>query len=126
MREPSANPEAFVAAIPARQRTTVAELRALIRKLVPEAKETVLWGSLSYHRPRVGGRVKGAVCLITPKTEAVHLGFIHGAALADPAGLLQGTRRAKRFIPVRRISEIDRRALADLVRAAGEYVPRAA
>jgi hypothetical protein len=126
MREPSANPEAFVAAIPARQRTTVAELRALIRKLVPEAKETVLWGSLSYHRPRVGGRVKGAVCLITPKTEAVHLGFIHGASLADPAGLLQGTRRAKRFVPVRRISEIDRQALADLVRAAGEYVPRAA
>ena len=45
-------------------RDTVAGLRAVVKQAVPQAEESVVWGSLSYHRPKVGGRLKGAVCLI--------------------------------------------------------------
>ncbi|MFN8005902.1 MAG: DUF1801 domain-containing protein [Terriglobia bacterium] len=113
----------FLASVPAPHRKIVAALRSLIHELAPEAKETVLWDSLSYHRPHLGGRIKGAVCLITPKPESVHLGFIHGVALADPSHLLQGTRKSKRFVPIRTLPEVDRNALGNLIRGALKHIP---
>jgi hypothetical protein len=116
----------FLARLPRGQREVVEALRQTIRRVVPETAETVLWGSLSYHRPSIGGRIKGAVCLITPKEDCVHLGFIHGAALADPLRLLRGSGKAKRFLPVQGVADAERQAVRDLLKAASEYDPRAA
>ncbi len=114
----------FLASLPRRQKQIVGALRRLIRRIAPETTETVLWGSLSYHRPAFGGRIKGAVCLITPRPDCVHLGFVHGSAIADPVKLLRGSGKAKRFVPIWRVQDIDRPALSSVVRAAAEYDPR--
>ncbi len=116
--------EILLASLPRRQAQIVGALRRLIRQTAPETTETVFWGSLSYHRADFGGRIKGAVCLITPRPDCVHLGFIHGSAIADPLHLLQGSGKAKRFVPILGVQDIDRRALSGLVRAAAEYDPR--
>ena len=107
------------------QRRIITPLRRLIRRAAPDAAETILWGSLSYHRPGFGGRIKGAVCLLTPKPDGVHLGFIHGAALADPKGLLRGSAKSKRVVVIRDCREIDAPTVEALVRAADRYDPRA-
>jgi hypothetical protein len=118
-----ANPKEFLARVSASQRPIITALRTLIHEMVPESAETVLWDSLSYHRPNLGGRIKGAVCLITPTPDAVHLGFIHGAALADPENLLRGSLKSKRFVPIQKLSDIDKKSLGALIRAAGNYLP---
>jgi hypothetical protein len=115
----------LLAGLSRRQRRITNALRRLVRQAAPETDETVLWGSLSYHRPNIGGRIKGAVCLITPRSDGVHLGFIHGAALSDPSRLLRGSSKAKRFVPIQRVQDIDREALSDLLRAAANYDPLA-
>jgi len=122
----TATPEvqAFLAGLPREQRRLVAALQRVVRQTVPEAEETVLWNSLSYHRPQMGGRIKGAVCMITPRSDCVHLGFIHGAALSDPRHLLHGSGKAKRFLPLRSVTDIDRQPLRGLIKAAAEYDPR--
>ncbi|WP_259392817.1 DUF1801 domain-containing protein [Dokdonella fugitiva] len=48
----------------------------------------------------------------------VNVGFFHGAALADPEGLLQGTGKAMRHARLRPGQAIDDAALDALVRAA--------
>jgi hypothetical protein len=48
----------------------------------------------------------------------VNVGFFHGAALADPAGLLHGTGKAMRHVKLRPGQAIDDAALDALVRAA--------
>lgn len=48
----------------------------------------------------------------------VNVGFFHGAALADPEGLLQGTGKAMRHAKLRPGQAIDEAALDALVRAA--------
>ena len=116
--------EIFLASLPRRQARIVGALRRLIRQSAPETTETVLWGGLSYHRTEFGGRIKGAVCMITPRPDCVHLGFIHGSAIADPFHLLRGSGKAKRFVPILRVKDIDRQALSGLVRAAAKYDPR--
>ena len=114
----------WLAKLPADQLQIVVALRRLIRAIAPEAKETVLWNSLSYHRPSLGGRIAGAVCLISRKGECVHLGFIHSAVLPDSHRLLQGTGKAKRFIPIRKIQEVRRAELRSLIQAAAGHDPR--
>jgi hypothetical protein len=74
---------------------------------------------LSYHRPDLGGRVKGAVCQIVVKKGQVRLDFIHGIRLADPRGLLQGDRLSKRFVPIGCVADAKAPAVADLIREAG-------
>ena len=56
----------------------VLALRNVVRRTIPKADETLLWGGLSYHRPKVGGRVKGSICQICVKAGKVRLDFIHG------------------------------------------------
>jgi hypothetical protein len=48
----------------------------------------------------------------------VHVGFFHGAELADPAGLLEGTGRFMRHVKLRPDAEVDAGALRALIEAA--------
>ncbi|MCX5685469.1 MAG: DUF1801 domain-containing protein, partial [Planctomycetota bacterium] len=102
------DPRAFLAGLSPEVRQLVSALRNVVRRSAPQAEETVLWGGLSYHRPEVGGRVKGAVCQIVAKRGEVRLDFIHGIRLADPQGVLQGDGVSKRFVPVRSAADAAR------------------
>jgi hypothetical protein len=99
-------------------RSLVSALRRVVRRTSPRAEESVVWGSLSYHRPEVGGRVKGAVCQIVVKNGQVRLDFIHGMRLADPCGLLQGDRVSKRFVPIGAMTDTRRPEIVALIREA--------
>ena len=104
-------------------RDVVTALRSVVRRTIPQAEESIIWGSLSYHRPDVGGRVKGAVCLIVAKKGQVRLDFIHGIRLADPCSLLLGNRVSKRFVPIGSVADAGRREVADLIRDAAALDP---
>jgi hypothetical protein len=64
----------------------------------------------------------------------VNVGFFHGAALEDPAGLLEGTGKRMRHVKLRPGREVNESALGDLIGAAyvdikarlGEIAPRTA
>jgi hypothetical protein len=118
-----ADVRAFLNSLSPEIRDVIAALRAVVRRTIPQAEESVVWGSLSYHRPDVGGRVKGAVCLITVKKGQVQLGFIHGIRLADPAGLLQGRQVSKRMIPIETTADAERPEIASLLREAAALDP---
>jgi hypothetical protein len=47
----------------------------------------------------------------------VNIGFFHGAALEDPAGLLEGTGKRMRHVKLRPGRELDAAALGDLIDA---------
>ncbi len=114
---------AFLDGLASESRQLVLALRGVVRRTVPDAEESLLWGGLSYHRPQVGGRVKGAVCLIVVKGGKVRMEFIHGVRLADPCGLLQGDRVSKRFVPIGSVADAGRREVADLIREAAGLDP---
>ncbi len=114
---------AFVEGLGPEVRELVVAMRHVVRATIPPAEESVLWGGLSYHRPQVGGRVKGAVCQIVARHGKVRLEFIHGVRLADPHGLLQGKRVSKRFVPIGSPADAERPEVAALIRAAAAFVP---
>jgi hypothetical protein len=117
------NLKEFLDALSPVTRQLVLALRDVVRRTAPQAEESVLWGGLSYHRPQVGGRVKGAVCQIGAKGGRVRLDFIHGVRLADPDGLLQGDRLSKRFVPIATAADAERPEVTALIREAAALNP---
>ena len=113
----------FLDALPPESRELVLALRDVVRRTVPHAEESLLWGCLSFHRPQVGGRVKGAVCQIVVKGGQVRMDFIHGIRLADPCGLLQGDGVSKRFVPIGAVADAERPEIMALIREAAALDP---
>jgi hypothetical protein len=118
-----ADVKAFLDALAPATRQLVSALRDVVRRTVPHAEESLLWGGLSYHRPQVGGRVKGAVCQVVAKGGQVRLDFIHGIGLADPGGVLQGDGVSKRFVPIGTVADTERPEIVALVREAAALDP---
>lgn len=104
-------------------RGRVMALRELVLRVAPSAEETVLWGTLSYHRPAVGGRVKGTVCMIVVKGNSVRLDFIHGVRLSDPAHILRDDLASKRFVLIESVADVARDEIAHLIGEAAALDP---
>jgi hypothetical protein len=114
----------FLNTLTSETRQIVLVLRDLIHSTVSHVEESLVWGSLSYHRPEVGGRVKGAVCQILVKRGQVRLDFIHGVRLSDPHGLLEGDRVSKRFVPIPSVASAERPEITTLIREAAALDPK--
>lgn len=105
----------FVDSLPPDTRKVVVALREVVQTTVPDAEESVLWGALSYHRPWIGGRIKGSVCQISFKAGEVRLEFVHGIRIVDRHKMLRGSRVSKRYVSVRTLAEARRPEIAELV-----------
>jgi hypothetical protein len=71
------------------------ELRRLVKKIVPESRETVNpWNipSFDFHGP---------FCLMMVGKNHVTFGFTRGTSLADAAGLLEGTGKNLRHVKLK-------------------------
>jgi len=99
--------------------TTLARLRAVIRKADPGIVEEWKWV-----KPSSGGTAvwshHGGICTGEVYKSVVKLTFFKGASLDDPSGLFNSSLEGKvrRAIDVRQGEEIDEDALQALVRAA--------
>ncbi len=98
--------------------------RRVVLKTFPDCHEFIKWGALSYQKPDPAGAIKGGICQLSIYRGRVLLGFVHGAFLPDPAGLLQGAAKAKRFLPIPDAAFLKDPRLSALLRAAARFDPR--
>jgi hypothetical protein len=84
-------PEALLDPFQPAMRSVANELRDLVRASVPGVLERVRigWGLIGYDVPV--GRRTPYFAWILPQREHVHLGFVHGSAMVDPSGALDGS-----------------------------------
>jgi hypothetical protein len=99
---------------------TLARIRALIEKAVPDAVEESKWKKPSNPSGVPTWSRNGVLCTGETYKDKVKVTFANGAALPDPAGLfnssLEGNTR--RAIDIREGETIDEKAFKELVRAA--------
>lgn len=62
--------------------------------------------------------IKDGICLVGVFSKHVNLGFMRGADLDDPNGVLQGSGKAMRHISVKKLSELDRPEIRAFLRQA--------
>jgi hypothetical protein len=116
--------ELFLQNTPEKYQDIVLELRNLIVSVAPDAVEVMRWGGLSYFHPGGGGIVSAGICQIGIHADHVRLAFIHGAFLPDPAGLLEGDRKAKRYIRIPSYEKAPWEDMKELIRASSRFDPR--
>jgi hypothetical protein len=101
----------------------VLELRNIVASVAPAASETIHWGCLDYYDESRGGPVSAGICQIGVQEDHVRLGFVHGAFLPDPKGLLEGKGKAKRFVRILSYEEAPWDDLKDLIAASARFDP---
>jgi hypothetical protein len=114
-------PELFLDAYPAGIQAAAEELRAIVRRAVPDTIERVRpgWRLIGYDVP--AGRRARYFAFVAPEPEHVHLGFEYGAWMDDPDGLLRGAHlnlRQVRFVTFEPGDPIPSSALVDYTREA--------
>jgi hypothetical protein len=122
--------EAFLDGYPPSMRAHAEQLRALVKRVVPDATERLRlgWRLIGFDLPV--GRRSVYFAWVAPELEHVHLGFPHGVLVNDPHGRLSGagiTKRA-RWLTYGARDSIDERVAAELIGAAvtATGIPRGA
>src|SRR5262245_53085107 len=109
------SPEQFLAAFPTDIRALADQLRALIRRTVPNVDEAVYTGwRLIGYRVRDGRRSR-YFCYIAPLEDRITLGFEYGVLLNNGAGLLEGTGTQVRYVTICQPEDIREQELAALI-----------
>jgi hypothetical protein len=112
-----------VARCPSDTQALVHDVRALLRRAVPDARECVYHGALNYGPSTAPG---DRIIYIAPQGRGyVNLGFSFGAQLDDPDGLLEGTGARMRHVKIRSVEVVEQPGVERLVRAAWAAAPDA-
>jgi hypothetical protein len=93
-------------------------LRTLILRLDPDAVEVVRLGDNAASFGLGPKKMSEAYAYIMPKKGYVNLGFYNGAALADPAGLIEGTGKRLRHVKVYSSEDANRPEIRRLIETA--------
>lgn len=115
--------ERFFAKDPPALLEIILELRNQIFNIAPDTTELIQWKGISYYDASRGGTVSANLCQIHIVAGCVHLGFIHGVHLPDPAHLLQGNGKSKRFVSLCNFDTTPWPAIEALLRASSQFDP---
>jgi len=113
----SRSAEEVLQTCPPEAQVLAGKARRLLLKLLPEAEETVdptapVW---SYG---FGPGYRGMICTLLLSKSGVKIGFVNGATLPDPAGLLEGSGKKHKYIQLKTASDLNRPAVKQLIQAA--------
>lgn len=120
---PLSQVEMFLRRTPPDLQDIVLELRNVIFSVAPGATEVILWKGINYYFKERGGPVSAGICQVNVLEDHVRLGFIHGAHLPDPLGLLEGDRKVKRFVRLTSYESVRWDELRNLITASSRYDP---
>lgn len=101
----------------------ILELRSQIFKITQQACEVFHSRGLSYYFADRGGPVSAGICQIVIKEDHIRLGFVHGSFLPDPAGLLEGDRKAMRYVRITSYDQAPWNDLVHLIEASSRFDP---
>jgi len=104
-------------------RDIVLEIRNIIAGIAPEATESQHSRGFSYYYKECGGPVSAGICQIGIFPDHIRLGFIHGAFLPDPQGLLVGDPKYKKHLRIYQYEEAPWDYMRMLIEASSRFDP---
>jgi hypothetical protein len=93
-------------------RVILAEVRTVVRDVVPRATETFYHGALGYGP---NGSGSDRILYIAPQNGYVNLGLFFGVETPDPTGLLEGSGKRMRHVKIRTVLAVQDPALIPLI-----------
>lgn len=108
--------DGFIAKFDPENQTLIRECRAALRKRLPTANE-LIYDNYNFFVIGYCSSERASDCIVSIAAGAngVSLSFYNGAALADPAGILQGSGNQNRFIRLPSATILSRRDVDSLI-----------
>jgi len=104
-------------------RDIVLEIRNIVASVAPQATERQHSRGFSYYDKDRGGPVSAGICQIGIFNDHIRLGFIHGAFLPDPHGLLVGEPKYKKHVRIYNYEQAPWDYLRQLIVASSRFDP---
>ena len=104
-------------------RDIVLEIRNIVVSVAPEATERQHSRGFSYYYKERGGPVSAGICQIGIFPDHIRLGFIHGAFLPDPEGLLVGDPKYKKHLRIYHYEDAPWDYMRKLIEASSRFDP---
>jgi hypothetical protein len=104
-------------------RDIVLEIRNIVASVAPDATESQHSRGFSYYHKERGGPVSAGICQIGIFHDHIRLGFIHGAFLPDPEGLLVGEPKYKKHVRIYHYDVAPWEYLKQLIVASSRFDP---
>ena len=104
-------------------RDIVLEIRNIVVSVAPEATERQHSRGFSYYYKERGGPVSAGICQIGIFPDHIRLGFIHGAFLPDPKGLLMGDPKYKKHLRIYHYEDAPWDYMRKLIEASSRFDP---
>ena len=98
-------------------------VRDLVFEVVPTACEWSKMGGVGFFLEENSSSLKGMICHMTAEYDRVKIGFIFGAFMKDPDGLLEGNQKAKRYLILRDYEHIPWESVKGLIHSAAAIDP---
>jgi hypothetical protein len=115
--------EKYLQQVPAELRDIVLEIRNIVAMVAPDATECQHSRGFSYYHKEQGGPVSAGICQIGIFHDHIRLGFIHGAFLPDPEGLLVGEPKYKKHIRIYHFEDAPWEYLTKLIVISSSFDP---
>ncbi len=113
-----------IAAAPAEIQTLARAARALLADVMPGITE-VPWARQKIAGYGIGPKkMSEHFCYLAPFKKHLNLGFLYGADLPDPEGLLEGAGKELRHIKIRDAEQLESPAVRLLVELASQHLPK--
>lgn len=109
--------------VPPDLRDIVLEIRNIVASIAPDATESQHSRGFSYYYKERGGPVSAGICQIGIFRDHIRLGFIHGAFLADPEGLLVGEPKYKKHVRIYHFDNAPWEYIRGLIMASSRFDP---
>jgi hypothetical protein len=93
------------------QKEILQELRAIFREAIPDCKEEMRWGVITY--------ASGKFYIAAMKTR-VHVGFAIAGLKNDEVALFEGTGKTMRHVKISTLETIDKPNLFNLIKLVSE------
>ncbi len=97
------------------------QLREVILDIHPEANELLYHTHALTSVYSITDKLGDGYCHIPIYTKHLNLGFNKGSLLEDPHGLLEGTGKFIRHIPIREVTDIDKKGVIELIALAVDF-----
>ena len=123
MRMPSSEFQKIFEHYPGEIQEICLGVRDLVFEVVPTAWERSKMGGVGYFLEEGSSPLKGMICHMTAEYDRVKIGFIFGAFMDDPEGLLEGDQKAKRILMLNDFDCVPWDGLKGLIHSATEVDP---
>lgn len=87
----------------------------MLTESLPPHEQCIRWNTIAFLKRNPRKSAHDCICCLAPRRDRIELGFYLGSLFKDPARLLKGSTKYKRFVPLQKPDQLRNPLIVDLL-----------